>query len=1000
MKKTIFFLAFILGITSIYFASNREVVIEDFESGYVNLTSFPGEDLEPESYGVVTDTTSTPQSQYALLLYGNTWKVETISPIQLQEDDIWQVDVYVPDVSNVQGLGISDGTNTLFYSFFGYEVMNIEEWVPVYQGNFPANYWHSFPLPVADDWFAWYDEYPVITELIFVNDTDDYGGFVYFDNVVNITEDLPVAPQVEISFTIIDQNPGQIGHRFVNVQFESQVIDPDSNDHEYFWDFGDGATSDLVNPVHTFELINNLSYNVLLQVQDETELWGYDNCSIDMNTTASSFPIKMNFVGDTMLARNMEGIINNVGLEGIFDPTLSVLGNNADITIANLENPFTEFTTHHPTKSIYFKGDPDWAAGLAYAGIDIVTLANNHVWDYLYPGLLETQLTLDSLNILHSGAGIDSYEAYTPVFYNKSGMNIAFLFSSDRTGQYNNAQPYLQAGYDKSGFAYMTPYYVQQQIQDVQDFADLIVVETHSGSEYSTAPGANYDFAQIYEGWDWRDFSEDEDFTPRLDIPHMWDIEIRHFFIDQGADIVICHHPHVVQGVEIYNGKLIAHSLGDFVFDLNYAETFPSMILNTEINEDGFFRYTLSPIFVDDYIPQQGRGELGAYILDHLAMKSKQLNTYLHVDRHQNYAEVVIDTLTMQVNSMVFQEHVELKAFDGLFKSGPIKLQRDGFISSIDEIYPSGDFEYRLGRERIWFGNFEPEGSTEWNVNSDDEWIDDTEYYSGSFSLHLQRASTAPENVITNLEHRLKKYSDQGFSIHGYIKTVNSSDVSIQARYYEGRNSGSHFDLQDLGQDIIGDTDWTYYYRDLDVPDNTNFMNVNANCEPADSGNALAWFDNVGLIEWTEWEAFESFPTDVINPNDYYYLQIRTTQELEAITLEYQETNYGNSSAPARQSKTQKIKSAELNKNYPNPFNPTTNISFSLKQASNVELSVYNIKGQKVKTLLKSHLASGLWNAEWNGKDTNGKEAASGVYFFQLKVNEKQADMRKCLLLK
>ncbi|NQT65263.1 MAG: CapA family protein, partial [FCB group bacterium] len=64
----------------------------------------------------------------------------------------------------------------------------------------------------------------------------------------------------------------------------------------------------------------------------------------------------------------------------------------------------------------------------------------------------------------------------------------------------------------------------------------------------------------------------------RIDIPHMWDIEIRHHMIDSGADLVICHHPHVIQGIEVYNGKVIAHSLGNFVFDLSYLETFPTMI--------------------------------------------------------------------------------------------------------------------------------------------------------------------------------------------------------------------------------------------------------------------------------------------------------------------------------------------------------------------------------------------------------------------------------------
>ena len=999
MKKAIILFILIMGIVQVCMPFNREVVIEDFESGSVNFTSFPGEDLEPDGFAIVSDTTSTPQSQYALLLYGNTWKVETISPLQLQEDDVWQIDVFVPDVSDIQGFGISDGTNTLFYSFFGSETLNIEEWVPVYQGNFATNAWHSFQLPVADDWFAWYDEFPVIIQIIFVNDSDDNNGFVYFDNVVNITEDLPIAPEVEIAFSIIGDRTDKTGLRNVTVQFEALITDPDSDSLYYFWDFGDGNGSNLENPEHTFIVQDDHSYTVLLQVQDDTDLWGFANCSIDVDIGETSFPITMNFVGDISLARNMQEVINSIGLEAIFNPTLPWLGESADITVANLENPFTTATIPHPTKTIYFKSNPVNAAGLAYAGIDIVTLANNHVWDYLYPGLLETQQTLDSLNILHSGAGANSYEAYLPLFYNKSGVNIAFLASCDRTGQYNNYQPYLQAGYDKSGFAYMTPYYVQQQIQDVQDVADLVIVQAHSGSEYSTGPGANYDFADIFAGWDVKDFSEEEDYTPRLDIPHMWDIEIRHFFIDNGADIVICHHPHIIQGLEIYNGKLIAHSLGDFIFDLNYSETFPSMILNTKINEDGFYNYQITPVFIDDYVPNYASGELGIHVLDYLAMKSKELNTYLHVDRLNNLAEVIIDTLTMQIEQQSYQQQVALDSLNGYFISPPIKLPHYGYVSSIDQIYPYGNYEFRVGREGIWFGNFEPEGSTEWNVNSDDEWIDNEESYEGEYSLCQHRTDNAPGNIITNLENRLKRYSEGSYSIQGYIKTQNGEGVTIQARYFTSRTGGNQINLEHLGL-ISGDTGWNYYHQELTVPDGTNFMDVYCNSEPPANGESFSWFDNVGLIEWTEWEPFVTAPAEIINPNDYYYLQIRTAEVIELTTIRFQETNYGNYYVHAANDVPGKLTTAELKRNYPNPFNPTTTITFDLHIPAEVELSVYNIKGQKVKTLLKSQLASGTWNTQWNGKDSTGKNAASGVYFFQLKVNKKQIDTRKCLLLK
>ena len=998
MKVIILFIFIIYS--SFLICEPREIVIEDFESGYVEFLSYQDEDIEPDSYSFDMNNTASGDSQYSLLLYGNTWKLEEIDPYQVNENDVWQIDAYVENTAEIQGFGVTDGTNTLFYSFEGTELLNIEEWVPVYQGVFPIQEWNSYLMPIADDWFAWYEYYPQITGLIFLNDADTNTGSVYFDDLIDISDDLPIAPELVLYYLVGDEYRDSRNKRSIDVQFYSMVIDPDSAEHDFFWDFGDGETSNEEDPMHTYFVQDDHVYTVLLQVMDDTQTWGYGSCQIEIEAGETSFPLTMNFVGDIMLARGMENLISSNGIESIFDPTIPYLNDAADISVANLECPLTNSNQHHPTKTIYFKGDPEYAEGLSYAGIEIVSLANNHVYDYLLPGIEETQAALDSFGILYSGAGVNSYEAYQPVFYDQSGVNTAFLFSSDRTGQYNNYQPYLQAGFNKPGFAYMTPYYITQQIEAVQDVADLIVVETHSGSEYSTAPGANYDLAEIFAGWDPKDFAEDEDFTPRADIPHMWDIEIRHHMIDSGADIVICHHPHVIQGVEIYNRKLIAHSLGDFIFDLNYAETFPSMILNTKIDETGFYEYTLTPIFVDDYIPVPATGEFGLHILDYIAMRSKELNTYLDVNRETCVATVITDTTTMYERTYRHFLDASLQEEDGYFVSEPVFLPRAGCLSRINHITPYGEYEVRLGRESIWFGNFEEEGSTEWNVNSEDEWLDNTESYEGDWSLCLQRASTAPENVITNLENRFKKVSENGYSIHGYLKTLNSSDVSIQARYYTNRSGGSHIGLQDLDQAIVGDTDWTYYYRNLNVPEDANYFNVNANCEPAEEGTTTVWFDNVGLIEWSEWIPINYVSYNVINPNDYYYLQIRTTDQLEEITVDLNETNYNEHLVESDENNVPATASAVLYQNYPNPFNPETTISFSLNEETKVDLSVFNIKGQKVRTLVKETVPSGHWHATWKGKNENNKSVASGVYFFQLKAGNSIIDNRKCLLLK
>jgi len=85
--------------------------------------------------------------------------------------------------------------------------------------------------------------------------------------------------------------------------------------------------------------------------------------------------------------------------------------------------------------------------------------------------------------------------------------------------------------------------------------------------------------------------------------------------------------------------------------------------------------------------------------------------------------------------------------------------------------------------------------------------------------------------------------------------------------------------------------------------------------------------------------------------------------------------------------------------NYPNPFNPETTISFSVAQTSSlVNVEIFNIKGQKVKQLVNEILPAGRHIAVWNGKDDNGKQAASGIYFYQMKSGDYQKSSKMLLL--
>jgi len=90
-----------------------------------------------------------------------------------------------------------------------------------------------------------------------------------------------------------------------------------------------------------------------------------------------------------------------------------------------------------------------------------------------------------------------------------------------------------------------------------------------------------------------------------------------------------------------------------------------------------------------------------------------------------------------------------------------------------------------------------------------------------------------------------------------------------------------------------------------------------------------------------------------------------------------------------------------LNDNYPNPFNPSTTISYNLAEDSNVELTIYNLKGQRVKQLVSSNqLSAGQHSVEWHGTDDAGENVSSGIYLYKLKAGDKYTSTKKMILLK
>jgi poly-gamma-glutamate capsule biosynthesis protein CapA/YwtB (metallophosphatase superfamily) len=990
MKYAILILAALcLFILSLQAQTARLVMIEDFEDGSVNLTSYSNEDIAPSAWSL--DQTYTYNSSlYALKLSGNTWKQQTITPFPISVDDVLQVAMRNSGTNaRIQGIGFSNGTHTLFYSIDGTATLNIEQWVTVYQGAFGTNAWNLYQFPIADDWWAYFDEVPILTSIIYVNDLDTGSGSTWFDNICTLTTEIPDAPQVTVLFNIGNFTSASNQQRFVTVYFYSNVTDPDSDTFTYQWDFGDSTYSFEANPVHTYTVTDDHPYTVLLRVTDDTGRWGLGHCTVNVDAGPGSLPITMNFVGDIMLARAYEqagGIIPTLGVNAIFQPTKYLLGDAADITSANLEVVLTDTGTAHPTKSVVYRGDPENVNGLVYAGIDIVSLANNHVLDYDLPGLQQMRDSLEAKGIIFSGAGANSYEAYTPAFINSNGLNIAFLRNCDRTGQYNNAQPYLHAGYNKPGFALFTPYYLSEQLEAVEEVSDLRIVEMHGGSEYSVSPGSGYD-----KNLPFADEVEEEEYELYTDVPHMWDIAIRHYAVDSGADLVIVHHPHIIHGMEIYNGKLIAHSLGNFAFDLSYPETMPTIILYADADFSGFSNYQVVPVYIDRYIPRRATAKLGLRILDYLAKRSRDLNTYLLINKDDITASVIVDSTSISFTPTVtnLQSNLSPTGTDTNI-TVPIMLKRRGSISSVNYISPGSGWQARLGQDCLWWGNMEDEGASMFSMNGTTETYDSVYVHEGNRSLKIT-VNTSAENVP--VRNKMKWYDNtKKYTLNAWIRTRSASAVNIDIQYFNSRTATNPVSTESmLTTAISGNNDWIYYSKEITIPPSCSYYVIVLR-----AGGGMAWFDEVGLIEWTAWQDI-SMLQNIPHPNDYYWLQIIGTENPKSIMINYTEKEINGGRAAVQNPGSTGIVS--MLSNYPNPFNPETTISFNLGQETDLELSLYNIKGQKVNTLVKEYLDRGRHSFVWKGTDKENNPVSSGVYFYRIKTSDSSIT-RKIILIK
>ena len=274
--------------------------------------------------------------------------------------------------------------------------------------------------------------------------------------------------------------------------------------------------------------------------------------------------VDLHVVGDVM----MDSVIGDyIAAEGVDYPWSDVTAelSQADIAVANLETSVSIRGSTKKPAGYGFRSHPKTLLGVKNSGIDLVSLANNHTLDFGTDALADTISSLNEYGIRHTGAGSNIREAEQLAILTRNELKVGFLsFTSIIPNQSWIATE------DLPGIAPLKPKYyerVLERIKAANEQCDILVVLLHWGKEHSN---------QVEQ----------------------WQRELAQKMIDNGADAIIGHHPHVLRGIEFFQNKPIIYSIGNFIFLKRDDKAGQTAIFKMRLSKDGFVQGSIRPVHI------------------------------------------------------------------------------------------------------------------------------------------------------------------------------------------------------------------------------------------------------------------------------------------------------------------------------------------------------------------------------------------------------------------
>ncbi|WP_428028170.1 CapA family protein [Altererythrobacter sp.] len=316
--------------------------------------------------------------------------------------------------------------------------------------------------------------------------------------------------------------------------------------------------------------------------------------------------IELFFAGDSMAGRRYfkaprgeKPVLDRATLDRDLDRLFTAIKPyiaTSDFASINLESVVAaEQPAPRAPKKYTFFSPPELPGALARAGVDHVSLGNNHTADYRDAGVRTTLDAIDAAGVLRSGAGMDVTEAERAARVNVKGQKLGIFGFVGWRGSWT---PNQVASETKGGAAWGKRSDVERITTRERRAGYIPIMEFHGNVEYGDRPTS-------------------------MSLPRF------RAAIEKGAPVVVGHHPHVTHGLEIYRGGLIAHSLGNFLFDQEHPHAHVSYVLKVWLEDGKFLRAEAVPIQLLDYRPVPAVGGMREASLTRLYWLSSEMGTVL-----------------------------------------------------------------------------------------------------------------------------------------------------------------------------------------------------------------------------------------------------------------------------------------------------------------------------------------------------------------------------------